>query len=458
MSDTQSFEDRAGYAFEQQGAPPGLPEWMQAAAAAPPSLSNASAGQGKDGGGQLSDQVMQALEHAQQQGDTLMAGQRANTAKTVAEIEKSRKDIESVPLPKLGKSPEAPKANLGQGMMEFLQVATVMSAIAGGLARRNATVALTAFAGAVKGFTEGKKEEFQSKLEEWKAATEQLKADNQAKLDQYDLVLKNKKLSADMKLASLKLIAQQYSDEMMYNLAERRDITSIAMLNQRDKEFTQSLELKYKNSQIAADKAAAQIKVLEQFGGATRSQGMVILRQKVNDFVEKEGRQPTGDEMQKMAADIGGAMSYERSAGSQAARVESASNEVKNLVPLAIASSRELPRGKFVPFNELLQKWQAGTSDPHYNTFMINNFSLMNAYARAMNPTGQPRVTERLEAKAAGVLNMATDQKSYEAQVRALWQEVQASKKAVSETRGGVGEMGDFPEPANDGWSIKVKP
>jgi hypothetical protein len=240
-ADTQTFDERAGTMFDNPS-PAGLPEWMQGATAAPPSLSDTPAGSEGGGGGGgsnlLTDPVLQSLQHA---GEGLMQGERANTAKMVGQLDASAKDINSVPVPQLGKSPEAPKAQLGQGVMEYMQFATVLASLAGGLARNNASVALTAFAGAVKGFTEGKKEVFQSKIEEWKAASEQMKSDNQAKLDQYELILKNKKMSMDMKLASMKLVATQYSDEITYNLAEQKNYTQLAMLNEREKQMQHNM-------------------------------------------------------------------------------------------------------------------------------------------------------------------------------------------------------------------------
>jgi hypothetical protein len=133
-----------------------------------------------------------------------------------------------------------------------------------------------------------------------------------------------------------------------------------------------------------------------------------------------------------------GEASYARSAGTMAARVEAASNEVVQLLPQAVETSRALPRGPWVPWNTLVQKYQAGTSDPAYNDFVMANFSLQNAYTRAMNPQGIPRVNDRLEQHFNGVLSQANSGEAYQVQLRRLWKEVQASKKSVAETRKGV--------------------
>jgi hypothetical protein len=79
----------------------------------------------------------------------------------------------------------------------------------------------------------------------------------------------------------------------------------------------------------------------------------------------------------------------------------------------------------------------------------------MNAYARAMNPSGTPHVNDRLEAKAQSVLSVATSPEAYEKQVRRLWIKVQASKKAIGEARKGVGQPEPFPGDRSEGQIVK---
>lgn len=134
-----------------------------------------------------------------------------------------------------------------------------------------------------------------------------------------------------------------------------------------------------------------------------------------------------------------GDQSYQRTAGGAGARIEFTSNEVVQALPLAVEASRNLPRGQYVPWNTLVQRFHQGTSDPAYNDFVLKNFALINAYTRAMNPLGLPRIQERLEQQAQGILSTATSSQAYEVQARALWQEVQRSRAAVAETRAGTG-------------------
>lgn len=132
-----------------------------------------------------------------------------------------------------------------------------------------------------------------------------------------------------------------------------------------------------------------------------------------------------------------GDKSYQRVGGTYGMRVAAAAQEVEQSLPLAVESSRNLPRGQFVPLNKIRQAIQQGTSNPAYNDFVMKNQALINAYVRAMNPTGQPRIAERLELHAENILDKATSDQAYEVQARALWQEVIRSERATAAARSG---------------------
>lgn len=208
---------------------------------------------------------------------------------------------------------------------------------------------------------------------------------------------------------------------------------------------------------LAGDKS-----VLQNIGrGAQGSANVAAFNNALATTMKERGI--TGPDLAKIDQQYVGDTAYQRGAGGTAQRVENAVNEVAAVMPLALEASRNLPRGNIVPLNNLIQKYEQGTSDPKYNDFIVKNFALINAYTRAMNPLGVPRIQERLEQHAIGLLSTATSQKAYETQVRALWQEAQASKGAVMKTREGR-TPGDINAPlpelpkkpgADDGWKVE---
>lgn len=369
------------------------------------------------------------FKEAQAERDKLQAGQRADTQTMLKSMQG---DINSMPAPpQLEKAPAPPKQELGKGMMEFMQVAALLGAIAGGRGRGNSTAAMNAFAGAMNGFHNGQKEQFETNLEEWKARSQQVATDNQAKLDQYNLIWKNKQLSMDQKMGMFRIASQQWKDDMTYNAAKAGDAQTLAAMLQKQWQIqTQYVEAKNKLT-IDIEKVIQQGKAMNDRGSVEK----MMMIQWTQAFTQKNGREPTPEETSDHLAGIRSQMSYARAAGTQSERVEQATNELKTAIPIASDASKALPRGKWVPWNKLKQMYLAGKSDPAYNDFMVKALTAQSAYVRAMNPQGIPRVADREELKSDQILSTAISPEAFEKQLRALWLEAVNSKNATNKTR-----------------------
>lgn len=424
------------------------------------------------------DELMKKVSESQQRSQGLLAAESREKGPVVdAAIAETRKPGPAAPT--LERETAPPKSNMQQQMRDWLMPMVALSAIAGAFSRQHATTALNAFAAGVKGLKEGNLTLYEQKLKEWKTANESVLKNNKAALDEYNAVWNNKKFNIDQKMSEISLIASKYQDKLAYEASSQKNFTAVAQLLQKQEGLTDKLKYQYDALDAKTKETDAKLKLLRErqtegtMDDATLDQ-MVDRRlagdksvttnvgrgnqgainiSRFNEKLATKMREQniTGADLAKVDQQYTGGTAYQRSAGGQAARVESATNEVEALIPQAIETSRALPRSKFVPWNTLVQKWQAGTSDPAYNDFMIANFSLINAYARAMNPTGQPRITERMEAKAEGILSHATSQEAYQTQVNRLWQEVKASKGAVAKTREGIQPAGPSPIPPKDG-------
>src|SRR5215475_4165183 len=380
--------------------------------------------------------------------------------------------------------PQAPKREeiMGAGEQWLMAIAT-LAGVMGGRGRTHAVNAMSAMTGIVEGLAEGNRQKFEQSAKQWdmenKRITEINTQSRQAYLDE----MNNRKLRAEEIDMRLRLTAQRYDDkiaeslignkEKLFSLIQARD-----QLNQTASEYTsgvRGLAGRFGGAgrpmltQDAIDLSAAMFFV----GNPNATKGMsalsgdpVAVRNRL--AAAQSGVQPFSPEVLEAArsttsAQLGytGEQSYQRTAGSMGARVESASNEVAQLLPQAIEASRSLPRGPFVPWNTLVQKYEAGTSDPRYNDFIVANISLENAYGRAMNPQGVPRVQEKAEAHARGLLSTATSQQAYEVQLRRLALEVLASKRATAQTRQGVGgdeELNDIIKSLSSGAGAATVP
>lgn len=384
----------------------------------------------------------------------------------------------------LEKVADAPKPQDYQKMsMEYAGAMALMGAIGGRFTRNVGNASLKSFGAALKGWQDGNVQAYTDAVNEWKQNTQRTIENNNVELEKYREILANKHANIDQMLAAMNVVASQYQNRIMFEQTQQKNsAAAFAMVDklasaqaklqggydkltglygdQRQQIVTQIDELN-KNPQLAQrlmqEKPTEWLKLkaaagafgitlnepaqgtqpLPKVASTPRSAPAMALQQYIQEYTAKNGHAPTSQEITDFSANYAGEQSYQRGAGSSAQRVENATNEVEQLIPQALESSRNLPRGKYVPWNKLQQQWEAGTSDPAYYDFSLANFSLMNAYARAMNPQGVPRITERLEAHAAGVLSVATDQKSYEVQVARLWKEVQASKNAIAQTQKG---------------------
>lgn len=457
------FNERAGQMFDEGAADSreggGQPSWMQGAMRIAPGAAAALDGGGSGDGGLLNDP---RLKEMQGQYDKLQADRRA----ALDPLYKQAHEAIQQPTPEvptLEKGPKAPQQQMGQGAMEFLQVATVFGALAGLLARRGTTTSLNAFGAAVKGFTEGNAEVFKQKSQEWKQATDEVRQNNQDKLSQYNAIWKDRKMNIDQKMEEIKIVASQFGDEITYNLASQRNYTALAQANEKDRQFNIMYGDKADKLHAEVQKIQEQVRVMKAQNDPNSLEALVQLRltgdksaanrvpfsargqfsQMLGDEWKK--RSMTADDQAKIDEQYVGDTAAQRMRGSMETRVKNATNEVSGLIPLALESSENLPRGKFVPINRIKQAVQKGSSNPQYNDFLINNMSLVKAYGRAMNPQGIPRVSEAAEAKADGLLDMAASPEAYRHQVYQLWKEIQVSNEAVEQTRSNKSPDTAFP-------------
>ena len=405
-----------------------------------------------------------------------MKEREAEMAPLQAQAAQAGRDVSQAAsqVPNLKTVPPAPQRNQPGADEAWLMAAMVLGAIGGGLTRQHVTNGLAAMTGALEGYNQGNTQRFEQELKKWSEEGKAARAANAEANERYTQILQSKKLALDQKLMEIQLTAAKYDDRAAMQLAQTRNLEALGrLINQR--------QAQQERMQQAADRIAMQREQMAQRerlqketnqaridAAKARSQGAgmspeaidmrVDLALQGNPLATKGMRAGSPDfanfsnRLAEVASERGipaekitqlqthyaGETSYQRSAGTMAARVESASNEVAQLAPQALEASANLPRGKFVPYTKLKQAYQAGTSDPAYNDFLMANFALEKAYGRAMNPQGVPRVTEQMEAKAEGILSTANSPQAYATQVRRIMMEVEASKRAVAATREGV--------------------
>lgn len=502
------------------------------------------------------------MEDVQKAEDAARAQEQAAMLKPMSALSRTYATPvpQAEPMQKLGPAPDAKEYQ--KNSKAFLGAMAVLGAVSSAFTRRNGTAALSAFAGAVNGWHQGNLEQYENAAKKWEQNTKATIENNRQILEKYRMALENRRMNIDQQMSQIQLIAAEYHDQIMYDMAKAKNYTGVAQTYEKNWEYTngpkgieataaplmatrkkeeaqqaligerlasgqinpdgldpqtgqpytqqQKMYFKYtkqqylsgfygfpggKSSGRAAGGLPGQLVAQENAEREARGEAPMTAQEEVQfvqsirpprsaagmamdtfrrDFQQQHGRPPGAADIEKFAREYSGEQSYGRTSGSMGARVESASNEVAQLIPQAVETSHNYLRGKVVSFNKIRNAIESGKSDPAFNDFELANFSLINAYTRAMNPQGTPHVSDRLEQHALNILSTAISPQAYDVQVRRLWKEVQASKKAQAETAGGR-TSGDINTPvpgldnaptfqdrfgtakSDDGWTVKEK-
>lgn len=108
-------------------------------------------------------------------------------------------------------------------------------------------------------------------------------------------------------------------------------------------------------------------------------------------------------------------------------------------IPAALEASDKVARTGWVPLNKVIQGGEVIASDPDLKKFGMANLQLAEHWARAMNPTGVMRESDR--DKALSFLSTADSKETYKAAVGQLRTQIERERDAVKATRG----MSDLP-------------
>jgi hypothetical protein len=120
-------------------------------------------------------------------------------------------------------------------------------------------------------------------------------------------------------------------------------------------------------------------------------------------------------------------------------------------IPAAIEASEKVWRTGWVPINQIIQKGEIIASNPELKEFGMANLQLAEHWARAMNPTGVMRESDR--DKALGFLSTADSPETYKRAVMQLQKQIARERDSVRAERatgapGGTTAPTSAPTPA----------
>lgn len=172
--------------------------------------------------------------------------------------------------------------------------------------------------------------------------------------------------------------------------------------------------------------------VLQNLGrGAQGAANIVKLRQAITQRATDAGVDPKG--IVNNFNEQAGALAGQRAIGTRAANISLAANEANNMIPIALEASDKLPRSQYMPWNQMVQAVQKGTSSPELASFVAATNSLVNSYVRAVSPSGVP--TDAMRQHAYDMLNAAQGPEAYKSVVNTMQLEMKAALQAPSQVR-----------------------
>jgi hypothetical protein len=407
--------------------------------------------------------------------DKMMLQRTQNTEQLIGTIQKGDAERTKLlnepaprpPLPKFQDIPKPPQDDLksvfqSKEGMAGLVFATVMGSM---MSRRHGLGAMQAATGYMQGWKEGDKEKIEQNRQKWSDSVDQVIKQNQVEGDRYNAVWKNDSLSMADKQAKIQAIA-----------ASVGDATTIASLKNGD------MDMAYKLQQDRSNAAMKLYEAQQKYTMGGNPQAVALRRyldenpyakaEDIQNFIQ-QGRPPrsaTALAMQKYmqenphasakqiaeaGADNAAYAAAQRAMAVRGAQLGAASQELVSFAGPALAISELVPRGQWVPINELNLNVRRLQSDPNLRELSNRTAALVSAYAQVISRTGVPTV--HAQERADKLVNQAESQEAYERGVDTLINEADLAEKAPDIIRERMKDQfeGKAATPApksNQGW------
>lgn len=195
------------------------------------------------------------------------------------------------------------------------------------------------------------------------------------------------------------------------------------------------------------------------FTGLGRSpKDMAGLRSAITRKAKEQGI--SGKDLASITAEFKGLEAGERTLGQKTAQVGLAANEARSFATNALAASEKVDRTRFPDLNKVILAGEQKSGDPDVVAFGSYNNSLVNAYARAVSPTGAPTVSDKDHARE--ILTTAYSKGQYKAAVDVILKEIDAAKASPTQTKQELRDLATGGKSATPpgipaGWSVKVQ-
>jgi hypothetical protein len=179
------------------------------------------------------------------------------------------------------------------------------------------------------------------------------------------------------------------------------------------------------------------------------------------DFTAKNGRPPTGEEIQRFSAQGVGMNREEGAVGQRAGAIALAVDEVTKTIPNVMAAAEKSAGKGLATWDKIENKWKVEKGDPDFAYYTQQLNSLVNIYGRVISGGGKGTVSDLEHARE--MLNPNMPLSAVRGALRGFQTEIDIAEKAPenvrAKIRGGAAPAASAPAsppPAsNDGWSVQ---
>jgi hypothetical protein len=200
-------------------------------------------------------------------------------------------------------------------------------------------------------------------------------------------------------------------------------------------------------TQMAGQYLAGDRTVMQNLGrGAQGSKNIIALRTEIERQAREGGIKPA-----QVAAIIGefeGFKAGQRTLGNRTASFGMAVSEATQMAGLVEETSSQVNRSQYIPVNRALQAFSKNTGDPKIVQFGAALNSFINAYARAISPTGVPTVSDKDHARE--MLETAQSDEQVKGVMKILRREMELAGRAPGIVKDEMRTLltGEHPAPA----------
>jgi len=151
-------------------------------------------------------------------------------------------------------------------------------------------------------------------------------------------------------------------------------------------------------SALARQARAGDTSVFTNVGrGAQGAENIAALRREIARQNTEAGTTP--EEQAVKNAEYFGTKAGQRTLGTRTANIEQAVTEAQQLAPLVLEASNKVDRTRFPLLNSVILAAERGTGDENVVRLGVAINGMINVYARAINPTGVPTVSDKEHAR-----------------------------------------------------------